>query len=113
MINKPLCYFYSFNILAIISWIAFLTVYGMFIFNDDIRYASGIIIIYFLAIYYITTFLIFITTFIFERIFSLEIKNKFITQNKIVSILRYTGLLIWLVPLVYFLNMLIKNIFFY
>ncbi len=85
----------------------------MFIFNDDIRYASGIIIIYFLAIYYITTFLIFITTFIFERIFSLEIKNKFITQNKIVSILRYTGLLIWLVPLVYFLNMLIKNIFFY
>jgi len=102
-INKPISISYSFNILAVISWITFLIVLitSFSLKSGDI---SGIVIIYILAIYYTITFLIFIITFIIERIFSLEIKNKFITQNKFIAILRYIGLLIWLVPLLFFLN---------
>ena len=100
-INKPISISYSFNILAVISWITFLIVLitSFSLKSGDI---SGIVIIYILAIYYTITFLIFIITFIIERIFSLEIKNKFITQNKFIAILRYIGLLIWLVPLLFF-----------
>ena len=102
-INKPISISYSFNILAVISWITFLIVLitSFSLKSGDI---SGIVIIYILAIYYTITFLIFIITFIIERIFSLEIKNKFITQNKFIAILRYIGLLIWLVPLLFFFN---------
>ena len=102
-INKPISISYSFNILAVISWITFLIVLitSFSLKSGDI---SGIVIIYILAIYYAVTFLIFIITYIIEHIFSLEIKNKFITQNKFIAILRYIGLLIWLVPLLFFLN---------
>jgi len=107
MFDKPLCYFYSFNILSLLSLISFV----IFLINERL-YGVGMGLLFILPPYYLTTFLIFIIIFIIERIFSLEIKNKFITKNIFISVLRYTGLLIWLVPLVYFLNMLIVLEFF-
>jgi len=112
MINKPISTFYSFNILAALGWIGLVIHFYLLYFAEQ-NTASGLIYAFDMICFYLITFVILLISIIIEHIFSLEIKNKFITQNKIVSVLRYTGLLLWFVPLVYFLNMLIKNIFFY
>lgn len=108
MFKKPISIFYSFNILAVLGLISFI-----FFYLNQGYYGFGMALLFIFPIYYAVTFLIFIITYIIEHIFSLEIKNKFITQNKFIAILRYIGLLIWFVPLVYCLVVIIKMEFFY
>ena len=68
--NKPLNTFYSFNILAVISWINFFIILKI-CFPIKSGEISGIVIIYFLAIYYVATLFIFVTTLIIEKLLSL------------------------------------------
>ena len=112
MINKPISTFYSFNILAALGWIG-LVLYLYLKYFAEQNTASVLVYSIIMVCFYLITFVILLISIIKEQIFSLEIKNKFITQNKIVTILRYTGLLIWFVPLVYCLVVIIKMEFFY
>lgn len=112
MFNKPISTFYSFNILAVISWIKIFVILKIIFSLKSGEISGSIAFIYVLIIYYIATFFIFVITLTIEKLLSLQIKNKFITQNKIIAILRYIGLLIWFVPLVWCLFTFLELEFF-
>lgn len=108
----------SFHIFAFAGWLTlFIKSYLIISYNIDLQkygHGSWMAAYYWLhlclfaiyAVFFVIAFII----FLFERAFYFKVKNKFLIENKILKVLRYTGATLALIYIVYNLFSLISSL---
>ena len=94
---------YAFHLMALMGNINIIFSVYFFIFNYKVITHSGIIC--FIIVFYLNLsfIILFLTCFLIENFFHIKVKNNFLKNNKFYDICFYTGIIFYVLFILYFI----------